>query len=261
LLSALNTTLALEPASNGRRAAVHSSRSAERLQGKPEGYCVRAASLHRISSLFLRGGVSFLPIILLSLALSARRARPFRCSPRTAAGLLPPDSDRGRAEGDDGQHFIQYVKAWGGTEDPVATLIELDAIDEFRLGKASIDSLRSANARTAETNLAQEPQLRELQEAIRTLREGGVLEDADRARAELLVQKAEREQRYDERTLKGVLRDAAADSQSKCDDMERQPWTGAWEAPAFADKYLEEKVRQRRREKLTEKLAARMADR
>ena len=143
----------------------------------------------------------------------------------------------------------------------MATLIELDAVDEFQVRKVEIDSLRSANARTAETNLAQEPQLRELQEAIRTLREGGVLEDADRARAELLVQKAEREQRYDERTLKGVLRDAAADSQSKCDDMERQPWTGAWEAPAFADKYLEEKVRQRRREKLTEKLAARMADR
>ena len=112
----------------------------------------------------------------------------------------------------------------------------------------------------AERNLGHQPELAALQREIRELRDGGLLEVADSEKTDLSARKTEREGRFEPRVLKETLRKAVEDSERRCSDMARQPWVGGWEAPAFADEYLEERMRLKRREKMMEKLRARMVD-
>eukprot|EP01043_Picozoa_sp_COSAG02_P038397 COSAG02_NODE_2956_length_7669_cov_10.857860_7_plen_161_part_00 len=156
--------------------------------------------------------------------------------------------------------FITYCSNLGGTEDPLTVLVEVDQIPEFNMLRGQIESARAANGRQAEENLGQQPRLRELQEAIRIMREGGEVEAAEAELALLRVQKHEREQRYNRATLRRTLRGATAEAEAVCERLASQPWTGGWQdadgCRTGAERYLEEKMRHLRRQKLTEKLEA-----
>ena len=150
--------------------------------------------------------------------------------------------------------FLPFCSELGGTQDPLTVLVEIDQIEEFQMLGTQIESQRAANARAARDNLDQQPRLRELQEGIRMLREGGEIEAAEAEVDTLRVQKREREQRYNRSVLRETLKTAAQQNADECDRLASQPWTGGWQDPEFAERYLEEKMRHLRRRKLIEKL-------
>ncbi len=161
---------------------------------------------------------------------------------------------RDREKEPDGMAFLPFCRDFGGNQDPLTVLVELDQIDEFKMLTTQIESARAANARQAQDNLEKQPRLRELQQGVRMLREGGEIEAAEADLDVLRVQKREREQRYDRDTLRRTLRAAAEEARDQCEQLASQPWTGGWQDQEFAEKYLEEKMRHLRREKLVEKL-------
>ena len=150
--------------------------------------------------------------------------------------------------------FVPFCSEFGGTQDPLTVLVETDQIEEFQMLGTQIESQRAANARTAQDNLDKQPRLRELQEGIRMLREGGEIEAAEAEVDTLRVQKREREQRYDRKALRKVLETAAQQAEDQCVQLASQPWKDGWQDPEFAERYLEEKMRHLRRAKLVDKL-------
>ena len=167
---------------------------------------------------------------------------------------------RDREKDADGMAFIPYCSEFGGDEDPLAVLVEVDQIDEFRMLSTQVESARAANVRQAEENLGRQPRLRELQEAIRILREGGEVEAAEAELDLLRVQKQEREQRYDRDTLRRMLRAAGDEAEAACERLASQLSEDAWQdadgCRMGAERYLEEKMRHLRRKKLLEKMQA-----
>ena len=154
----------------------------------------------------------------------------------------------------DGMAFLPFCSELGGTQDPLAVLVEIDALDEFRMLQTQIESAQSANVSLAQENMGWRPRLQELQGAIRAIRDGGEIEAAETELASLKTQKRDREKRYDRDTLRRTLRAAAEEAGQRCSEMQEQPWVGGWANPAFANEFLQEKMRQIRRDKLVEKL-------
>lgn len=208
--------------------------------GRRERPRPRPCSLCVVSGLHLKGPLS-----------SCGRLSRVPCGSR-AGRLLCWDSEK-EAEGN---AFIQYIPQYGGQLDPLTMLIEMDNVDEFRMLSTQIESARTTNVRAAEVNLGYQPRLAELQEAIRVLRQGGEIEAAEAEHETLIAQKQERMQRYDRNTLRRTLRAATEEAEDRCKELRDAKWQDAWHDPAYADQYLEAKMRHRRRMKLQEKLSA-----
>ena len=154
----------------------------------------------------------------------------------------------------DGMAFVPFCRELGGTQDPLTVLVEMDAVDEFRMLQTQIESARSATVSLAQENMGWQPRLQELQGAIRAVRDGGEIEAAETELDSLRVQKRDREKRYDRDTLRRTLRAAAEQASQRCSEMQAQPWVDGWANPAFANEFLQEKMRQIKRERLGEKL-------
>lgn len=149
--------------------------------------------------------------------------------------------------------FTPYMSQFGGTQDPLVELVDMDGVEGFRLLQAHIESGRSENVRLAKENLGHQPRLQELRSAIRDLR-GGAIEAAEGELAVLRVERQQRELRYNSATLRRTLREAVAETAQRCDELERVRWVDGWQNPEFVEQFLKEKTCQKRREKLLEKL-------
>ena len=187
-------------------------------------------------------------------ALWRRTFAPAICPPLLFLTVVAVAVSRDSEKDNDGMAFVPFCRELGGTQDPLTVLVEMDAVDEFRMLQTQIESARSATVSLAQENTGWQPRLQELQGAIRAVRDGGEIEAAETELDSLRVQKRDRETRYDRDTLRRTLRAAAEQASQRCSEMQAQPWVDGWANPAFANEFLQEKMRQIKRERLGEKL-------